>query len=145
MYIYCHASNATSLFQAGNSFIMHISCHILITVVLFGVTAVPNLKINLQNSKKNNARLILDRDFSTPSAFLFSELKWMSFPDRVIYQKALQMYKTLHGGAPEYLRTPFTFTSEIQSRILRSTCPLQLYSPKPRSELYKRSFQYSGV
>ena len=52
MYIYCHASNATGLFQAGNSFIMHISCHILITVVLFGVTAVPILKINLHNSKK---------------------------------------------------------------------------------------------
>ena len=51
MYIYCHASNATCLFQAGNSFIMHISCHILITDVLFGVTAVPILKINLQNSK----------------------------------------------------------------------------------------------
>jgi len=61
--------------------------------------------------------------FSTASAFLFSELKWMPFPDRVIYQKALQMYKTLHGGAPEYLRTPFIFTSEIHSRILRSTCP----------------------
>jgi len=44
-----------------------------------------------------------------------------------------------------YLRTPFTFTSEIRSRILRSTCPLQLYSPKPRSELYTRSFQYPGV
>ena len=39
MYIYCHASNATGLFQAGNSFIMHISCLILITDVLFGVTA----------------------------------------------------------------------------------------------------------
>ena len=65
----------------------------------------------------------------------------MPFPDRVIYQKALQMYKTLHG----YLRTPFTFTSAIHSRILRYTRPLQLYSPKPRSELYKRSFQYSGV
>ena len=69
----------------------------------------------------------------------------MPFSDRVIYQKALHMYKTLHGGAPGCLRTPFTFTSEIHSRILRSTCPLQLYSPKPRSELYKRSFQYSGV
>ena len=41
--------------------------------------------------------------------------------------------------------TLFTFTSEIHSRILRSTCPYQLYSPKPRSELYKRSFQYSGT
>ena len=54
----------------------------------------------------------------------------MPFSDRVIYQKALQMYKTLHGGAPEYLRTSLTFTSEIHSRILRSTCPLQLYSSK---------------
>ena len=56
IYIYCHVSNATCLFQAGNSFIMHISCHILITVVLLGwgvggVTAVPISKINLQNSK----------------------------------------------------------------------------------------------
>ena len=37
---------------SGHSFIIHISCHILITVVLFGVTAVSILKINLQNSKK---------------------------------------------------------------------------------------------
>ena len=41
--------------------------------------------------------------------------------------------------------TPFTLTSEIHSRILRSICPIQLYSPKPRSDLYKHSFQYSGV
>ena len=53
IYIYCHASNATCLFQARNSFIMHISCHILIVVVLFGVTAVPILKINLQIPKKS--------------------------------------------------------------------------------------------
>ena len=39
------------------------------------------------------------------------------------------------------LRIPFTFTSEIHSRILISTCPLQLDSPKPRSELYKRMKQ----
>ena len=51
--------------------------------------------------QKRAARLILGRDFSTPSAFLFSELKWMPFPDRVIYQKALHMYKTLHGCAPD--------------------------------------------
>ena len=104
---------------------MHISCLILITDVLFEVTAVPILKINLQKFKNRAARLFLDRDFSTPSAFLFSELKWMPFPDRVIYQKALQMYKTIHGGAPEYLSTPFTFTSEINSRILRYTCSLK--------------------
>ena len=45
---------------------------------------------------------------------------------------------------PPWWRT-CTFTSEIHSIILRYTCPLQLYTPKPRSELYKRSFQYPGV
>ena len=104
------------------------------------------LEDKLTKFPKRTARLILDRDFSTPSAFFFTELKWMPFPDdRMIYQKVLQLYKILHGGAPEYLRTPFTFTSEIHSRILRSTCPLQMYSPRPRSELYKSSFQYSAV
>ena len=103
------------------------------------------LEDKLTKFQKRATRLILDRDVSTPSVFLFSELKRMPFPDRLIYKKSLHMYKTIHGGAPKYLRTPFTFTFEIHSRILRSTCPLQLYSSKPRSELYKRSFKYSGV
>jgi len=34
-----------------------------------------------------------------------SELKWMTFPERVLYQKAIQMFKTIRGNAPEYLRT----------------------------------------
>ena len=102
------------------------------------------LENKLVKFQKRSARLILDKDFTTPSTLLFSELKWMPFPDRVIYQKAIQMYKTIHGIAPEYLRTPFTFTSEIHSRLLRSSGPLQLYLPKPRTELLKRSFHYSG-
>jgi len=52
IYIYCHASNATCLFQARNSFIMHISCHILITVVLFGGNCSAYLEDKLTNSKK---------------------------------------------------------------------------------------------
>ena len=99
MYIYCHASNATCLFQAGNSF-AYIMPHCDYCCVIW-CNCSAYLEDKLTNSKKRAARLILDRDFSTPSAFLLSELKWMPFPDRVIYQKALQMYKTLHGGAPE--------------------------------------------
>ena len=34
---------------------------------------------------------------------MFSELKWMTFPERVLYQKATQMFKTIRGNASEYL------------------------------------------
>ena len=35
--------------------------------------------------QKSAARVILDCDFDTPSSTMFSDLKWMSFPERVIY------------------------------------------------------------
>ena len=54
-------------------------------------------------------RLILDCDVYTPSSTLFSDLELMSFPERVIYMKAIQMLKTIRGDAPEYLRSLFTF------------------------------------
>ena len=76
-------------------------------------------------------RLIINKDNDTPSTFLFSQLKWMSFPERVIYQKAIQMYKTVSGTSPNYLKIKFTFTSDIHSRTLRSSHGTQLYIPKP--------------
>jgi len=40
------------------------------------------------------------------------------FPERVVYHKAIQMYKTVCGDAPDYLKNDFVFTSEIHSRLL---------------------------
>jgi len=39
----------------------------------------------------------------------------MTFPERVIYQKALQLFKTIRGNAPEYLRKSFTFATDIHA------------------------------
>ena len=51
----------------------------------------------------NINELIIDCDFYTPSPTMFSDLKWMSFPERVIYiyiyMKATQMLKTIRGDA----------------------------------------------
>ena len=85
-------------------------------------------------------RLILNKDFDTPSTFLFS---WMTFTERVIYQKAIQMYKTF-GTSPNYLKISFTFTSDIHSRTLRSSHETQLYIPKPRIELFRNTFVFYG-
>ena len=37
----------------------------------------------------------------------------MAFPERVLYQIAIQMFKTIRGNAPEYLQTSFTFATDI--------------------------------
>ena len=52
--------------------------------------------------QKRAARCILDRDFDSPSYEMFAELKWMKFPERIKYQKAITMYKISHNLAPKY-------------------------------------------
>ena len=103
-----------------------------------------SLEDKIVRLQKRAARLILDQDFDTPSQLLFSQLKWMTFPERVIYQKAIQMYKTLHGAVPDYLKSSFTFTSDIHPRILRSTSEYQLYTQRPNCELFRNTFEFSG-
>ena len=68
----------------------------------------------------------------------------MTFPERVIYQKSIQMYKTLSGTSPNYLKIPFTFASDIHSRTLRSSHESQLYIPKPRIDLFRNTSVFSG-
>jgi len=34
---------------------------------------------------------------------MFTQLKWMTFPEQVVYHNAIQMYKTVCGVAPDYL------------------------------------------
>ena len=46
--------------------------------------------------KKRAARIILDCYFSVHSFVLFFKLRWMTFPECVIYQKAIQMFQTIH-------------------------------------------------
>ena len=96
---------------------MHTYFHILICVVLSGDCS-NNLENKLVELQKMAARVILDCDFTTPLSLMFSESKWMTFPERVLYQKAIQIVKTLHGNAPDYLRTSFTFTSDIHAILL---------------------------
>ena len=59
-----------------------------------------NLNTTLTNTVvkflKRAERTILDKDMETPSLELFSELKWMRFPDIVIYQKAVLTYKIIN-------------------------------------------------
>jgi len=95
--------------------------------------------------QKRAARAILDVDFIVPLETMFTQIKWMTFPERVVYNKAIQMYKTVCEDAPDYLKTDFVFTSEIHSRLLRSSSNFHLYTPRPNTELFRNSFIFSGT
>ena len=83
--------------------------------------------------QKRAAQVILDCDVYTPSSTMgFLYLNWMPFPERVTYMKAIQMFKTIRGDAPEYLRSSFTFASDIRTR------PFIVYFPV---EYSKTSFR----
>jgi len=84
--------------------------------------------------QKRAARAILDVDVTVPSETMFTQLKWMTFPERVVYHKAIQMYQPVCGDAPDYIKNGFVFTSEIHSRLLRSSSNFQLYTPRPNTE-----------
>ena len=84
--------------------------------------------------QKRAARL--DKDLDTPSAELFAELKWLTFPERVKFQKAIMMYRTMNNLNPHILMITNEYTNEIHDRCLRSTADNLLYVPKPNWELY---------
>ena len=68
---------------------MHTYFQILIFVALSGGNCTNDLENKLVKLQKNDARVILDCDFTTPSSLKCAELKWMTFHERVIYQKSI--------------------------------------------------------
>ena len=55
-------------------------------------------------------------DFTVLSETMFTHLKWMTFPERVVNHKSIQKYEKVCGEAPDNLKKYFVFTSEIHSR-----------------------------
>ena len=81
----------------------------------------------------NINELIIDCDFYTPSPTMFSDIKWMSFHERVIYMKAIQMFKTIRGFRLNTLdRLLLLRLIYMQDCCVRSSSNFQLYTPKPQ-------------
>jgi len=76
------------------------------------------------NLKKRAVIAKLDVYITVPSDTMSTQIKWMTFPVRVVYHEAIQMYKTVCGDAHDYLtndKSFLVFTSEIHSRFRRSS------------------------
>ena len=83
---------------------MH-TCYPILTIFVLSTWRNCNtaLEDRLVRFQKRAARLILDLDVLTPFTRLFNTIKWVSFPERVVYHKALQLYTTIHCDSHDYL------------------------------------------
>ena len=95
--------------------------------------------------QKRAIRLILDADPLSPSDPLFKSLQWMKIDQRIKYHKYMLLYKCLSGDAPSYLTDNFEYLSNTNPYPLRNVENKNLYIPKAKTEIYKKSFTYSGT
>jgi hypothetical protein len=74
----------------------------------------------------------------------FYELRWMTFSQRVVFQKAIMMFKIMNNQASSYLLNNFILSSDVHTRILRSSSDFHVFNPRPNTEQFRKSFVYSG-
>ena len=70
----------------------------------------------------------------------------MMFPEWVVYQKTVLMYKVMHNLTSPYLTKIIKFYSKVNDTCisLRSTTENLLYVPQLNIEPYRNSLAYSG-
>ena len=95
--------------------------------------------------QKRAARIILDAPFLTPTRELFENLNWLSFCDRISYNKLVLVYKILHDKTPSYLKKLCIPSSEVHTRNLRSVSSNNLAVIRPNTNIMKNSFAYSSA
>ena len=95
--------------------------------------------------QKRTARLILDQDPIAPSEPLFKQQGWMSIEQRIKYRIYLLVSKCLKKEAPVHLKNKIQYLSDRNLYSLRNVVSEKLQIPKAKTELFKKTFTYSGI
>ena len=109
---------------------------------VFGAS-VTNIE-RISKLQKRAARIILRANYDTPSVDMFSQLGWLSIPDRLKYNKAVLTYRAINNLSPEYITQLLKPVSEVHTLNLRSSENGSLYVPKARTALFDGSFSCSA-
>ena len=110
---------------------------------IWGNTTMQSIE-RIDKLQKRAARLILDLPYETPSKTLFEKLSWLKFADRIDYHKLVTVHKCLYGNAPEYLAEKVIYNTYDSTKQLRSNTNKLLKVPKSRTNIFQKSFAYSG-
>ena len=96
------------------------------------------LEKQLQVLQNRAARIITGAPLLKSSSLILAELNWMNIKEMREKQKAIMMYKIVHGLAPEYLTEMFTFQCSLKFK-------LNFDLPVNRTDYYNSSFAFTGA
>ena len=117
--------------------------HLDYCCTVWGNTTQKNLT-KLFRLQKYAARLVFD-DFESNSQDLLGKLKWLPINHRIDFHKAVLVFKSLNGLAPDYLSDYFEFRRNSHYMFRSQSGDCMLLVPKPHTEIYKKSLAYSGA
>ena len=100
------------------------------------------LSDKLQKLQNRAARVVTKVPFDTNSNHFLTTLNWERLSFLRKKRKALMIYKTMNGHAPDYLQRLFT---QYHSNYNLRNSEGKLALPKPITNYLKRRFSYSGA
>ena len=95
--------------------------------------------------QKQAIRLVCGTKWDQPTGPLFKTLGLLPLSDRLKYHTGVQMFQIVNGTCPKYLHNLFQPANVHSSRSLRSTSTNNLYLPRIRTEIMRKSLSYSGA
>jgi len=121
----------------------YIAPHMDYCVTVWGTSSDLSRLLKLQ---KQAARLILNCDFTVPSADMFKRLKWLPIHDWLKFRKARTVYNCLNGNAPSYLCQMFQTIGNVHSRCTRQSARNDLFLPsRAKLNAFRNSIRYDGA
>lgn len=98
----------------------------------------------LQKLQNRAARVLTFSSYDTNADGLLKKLGWKNLESQRQVHKAIMVYKSLNGLAPEYLRSKFVDRCSMLNYSLRDTAG-KIAVPLPRTNFRKNSFSYNGA
>ena len=102
------------------------------------------LSSKLQKLQNRAARILTYSSFDANADTLIEKLGWKKVNSQRQMHKAIMVYKSLNGLAPQYLRDKFVHRNNISNYSLRDA-ENKLAIPLPRTNYMRNSFSYSGA
>jgi hypothetical protein len=96
--------------------------------------------------QKRAARIILDvTDIRTPSKEMFQKLDWLPLRQMIDYRKAIIVYKSLNGMAPNYIRDMFRYVHDIHTSTRKAQTNKLFINNKTKLKCHRDTLCYKGA
>ena len=98
---------------------------------------------NVEAIQNAGMRFILGAPRTTPGTVMRQELGWTTLAQRRKLHALKVAHKCIHRVGPVYLHHKFQSISGLRDRQTRGSSSGKLHLNRPKTEYYKKSFEYS--